>query len=301
MSRIVKFIKMNRIQDLETCFNNIVNYTAAYMLDNEIKSMVLGVSGGIDSTIVAAICSEVSKITNIPLIGISMPTKHNTEAEIKTADKVLTAFCENTSIFPIDSLYESVRLTITDCDTFENKIANGNIQARLRMIKLYDTAYKTGGLVMSTDNYTEYMLGFWTLHGDVGDFGPIQNLFKTEVYNIASYLVNKYTNSGKFLEATAINESAHLKPTDGLGISDGDEAQLGLSYDKIDNILESLKYYSSSKFRDVEDVSICDIKKILKRVNKSEFKRCIPVSVPTEVVYYTGIKDVKSLLKWDTK
>lgn len=61
-------------------------------------------------------------------------------------------------------------------------IANGNLQARCRMIHLYDLAGIHGGLVMSTDNQTEYQLGFWTIHGDVGDFDPIQDLWKTEVY-----------------------------------------------------------------------------------------------------------------------
>lgn len=58
-------------------------------------------------------------------------------------------------------------------------IADGNIQARLRMIYLYNLASIHKGLVMSTDNQTEYQLGFWTIHGDVGDFDPIQDLWKT--------------------------------------------------------------------------------------------------------------------------
>lgn len=57
-------------------------------------------------------------------------------------------------------------------------------QARCRMMYLYDIASRHKGLVMSTDNQTEYQLGFWTIHGDVGDFDPIQDLWKTEVYEL---------------------------------------------------------------------------------------------------------------------
>ena len=91
------------------------------------------------------------------------------------------------------------------------KIRMGNIKARLRMIYLYNLASKSNGLVLSTDNFTEYMLGFWTLHGDVGDFGIIQKVLKgLELYDIARYL-------------DVPQEIIDAKPDDGLGIAGGDE------------------------------------------------------------------------------
>jgi len=62
------------------------------------------------------------------------------------------------------------------------------MKARIRMILLYDLAGGNDGMVLSTDNYTEYLLGFWTLHGDVGDFGMIQSLWKTEVYDMVEWI-----------------------------------------------------------------------------------------------------------------
>lgn len=131
-------------------------------------------------------------------------------------------------------------------------IANGNIQARCRMIHLYDIASIRKGLVMSTDNQTEYQLGFWTIHGDVGDFDPIQDLWKTEVYGLANYLQDHYKS--KALEALrndyketcdnykamscAIYNSCKLVPTDGLGISNSDLDQIGAKdYATVDDIL----------------------------------------------------------------
>lgn len=103
---------------------------------------------------------------------------------------------------------------------------------------------------MSTDNQTEYQLGFWTIHGDVGDFDPIQDLWKTEVYGLANYLQDHYKS--KALEALrndyketcdnykamscAIYNSCKLVPTDGLGISNSDLEQIGAkSYAEVDD------------------------------------------------------------------
>ena len=141
-------------------------------------------------------------------------------------------------------------------------IANGNLQARCRMMYLYDIASRHKGLVMSTDNQTEYQLGFWTIHGDVGDFDPIQDLWKTEVYGLANYLRDRYKS--KALEALhndyketcdkyramsyAVYSSCKLIPTDGLGISNSDLEQIGAkSYDEVDDIL--FRYIPFKEYR----------------------------------------------------
>lgn len=115
---------------------------------------------------------------------------------------------------------------------------------------------------MSTDNQTEYQLGFWTIHGDVGDFDPIQDLWKTEVYGLANYLQDHYKS--KALEALrndyketcdnykamscAIYNSCKLVPTDGLGISNSDLEQIGAkSYDEVDDILS--RYIPFKEYR----------------------------------------------------
>lgn len=131
------------------------------------------------------------------------------------------------------------------------KIANGNLQARCRMMYLYDIASRYEGIVMSTDNQTEYQLGFWTLHGDVGDFNPLFGLWKHEVYELANWIADYYmnmsissvplSNKEKFLEMNqAIKKSICLTPTDGLGISNSDLDQIGAkSYNDVDDILQT--------------------------------------------------------------
>ena len=252
----------------EHVFDVLVDKTAEYVTENNLKAMVLGISGGIDSTVVAAICHEVSKKTGIPLIGRSLPIKNKSD-EFATSVHVGEAFCNEFKVYRLERSY---RATLFDAcadagdvnmansyylDELEEMpsrtpIANGNIQARCRMIHLYDIASIRKGLVMSTDNQTEYQLGFWTIHGDVGDFDPIQDLWKTEVYGLANYLQDHYKS--KALEALrndyketcdnykamscAIYNSCKLVPTDGLGISNSDLDQIGAKdYATVDDIL----------------------------------------------------------------
>lgn len=150
--------------------------------------------------------------------------------------------------------------------TLGTPISKGNIQARLRMIYLYNLASIHKGLVMSTDNQTEYQLGFWTIHGDVGDFDPIQGLWKTEVYELAKWLIGYYYGCGikKEVDADgarkicdmceAIKKSMSLTPTDGLGISNSDLDQIGAkSYYDVDRVLQTLTCKASPENDKLQD------------------------------------------------
>ncbi len=230
-------------------FEVLVEETENYVKANNLEAMVLGISGGIDSTVVAAICHEVSKRTGIPLIGRSLPIKNKSD-EFDVSKLVGEAFCSNFKIINLSLTTKSlvVELKAEECAEL-TPIMEGNIQARLRMMYLYNLASILKGLVMSTDNQTEYQLGFWTIHGDVGDFDPIQDLWKTEVYGLAEWLSNYYIDTLKSLNSAeeklkycrmyeAINESIGLTPTDGLGISNSDLEQIGAkSYNEVDDIL----------------------------------------------------------------
>ena len=262
----------------EHVFDVLVDKTAEYVTENNLKAMVLGISGGIDSTVVAAICHEVSKKTGIPLIGRSLPIKNKSD-EFATSVHVGETFCDEFEVYRLERSYRaalfdacadagdvnmanSYHLDELEEMPSRTPIANGNLQARCRMMYLYDIASRHKGLVMSTDNQTEYQLGFWTIHGDVGDFDPIQDLWKTEVYGLANYLRDRYRS--KALEALhndyketcdkyramsyAVYSSCKLIPTDGLGISNSDLEQIGAkSYDEVDDILS--RYIPFKEYR----------------------------------------------------
>ena len=178
---------MNNL-DYSKVFEVLVKETANYVKVNNLKAMVLGISGGIDSTVVAAICHEVSKQTGIPLIGRSLPIKNKSD-EFDVSKLVGEALCNDFKVYKLERSYRAALFDacadagdvniansyyLDELEEMPSRtlIANGNLQARCRMMYLYDIASRYKGLVMSTDNQTEYQLGFWTIHGDVGDFDP---------------------------------------------------------------------------------------------------------------------------------
>lgn len=232
---------MDNKLDYEYVFRTLVALTASYLNRNNLRTMVLGISGGIDSTVVAAIANEVSKENEIKFIGRSLPIRNKND-EFDVSKLVGEAFCEDFKVCRMGDIYDRFKAGV---DYFENSnlqtsIANGNIQARLRMIYLYNLASVHRGIVLSTDNQTEYQLGFWTLHGDVGDFNPLFGLWKHEVYELAEWLLTYYANNSEEEKYNALKESMKLTPTDGLGISNSDLEQIGVkSYNDVDDILEN--------------------------------------------------------------
>jgi NAD+ synthetase len=234
---------MKEITDYGKVFEALVTKTADYLVNNNIKAQILGISGGIDSTVCAAICHEVAKRIRIPLIGRSLPTKYNKENEVTTAQLVGNAFCDDFEEVPIKNPYESFLSLLDRAECGMTAIANGNIQARLRMIYLYNLASIYRGLVIDTDNLTENNLGYFTIHGDVGDFNPIGGLWKTEVFKLAEWLFKYYQNGfgNELHQAYAAKKSIELKPTAGLGITDSDLDEIGAeSYEQVDSILREI-------------------------------------------------------------
>lgn len=286
----------------ERVFNVLVKEMSTYLRNNNLRAMVLGISGGIDSTVVAAICHEVSKQTGIPLIGRSLPIKNKSD-EFDVSKLVGEAFCNDFKVVYLEDSYRQVLQDISAQEftqipfggikegPLQTPIANGNIQARLRMIYLYNLASIHKGLVMSTDNQTEYQLGFWTIHGDVGDFDPIQGLWKTEVYGLAEWLKDFYFTDGDDVhKAVAIKESMSLTPTDGLGISSSDLEQIGAkSYYDVDRVLQTVTCKASPENDKLQDELTAElgpdvVGKIMQRRFNSRFKRLLsPIIVPREL------------------
>jgi len=283
----MKINSFNKIHNnYEVMYNNIIENWEIYLYENpKIESMIIGISGGIDSAIVAVLARQVIDKMNreIKLIGYSLPLISNQEDETNRAILIGNETCDDFEVINktsetiqficsideesfFDGIYNQEKLSMA------NKIRIGNIKARTRMIYLYDKAQKYKGMVLSTDNYTEYLLGFWTLHGDVGDFGPIQGLWKTEVYGLAKWMAKN--NSQLFSLSRCIDS----KPTDGLGIADND----------LDQILSEWKGSYIDGYRKVDETLIdyLDMNKrfernnpVIKRHLDTSFKRKNPVNI----------------------
>lgn len=243
-----------------------------YATESKLQSVVLGMSGGADSALVAALVKPICDEINIPLIALSITIESNKEDEIKRAYNMGTLFADvfyekdytNEYLIMKNIMTEDESIVKTESE-YEKKIRYGNIKARMRMSKLYDTAQKNNGLILSTDNMSEYMLGYWTLNGDVGDFEIIHGLWKSEVFDMMQWIVdNELTDQDK---KDALQACIDCVPTDGLGITDSDMEQIGCSdYFECDIILK--EYISTGKILN---------EKVIKRHLNSAFKRQLPI------------------------
>jgi NAD+ synthase len=272
---------------------NIRKELKTYIQKNNIKSLVIGISGGMDSCLCAALARPVCDELGISLIGRSLPTKSTTQDERDRAIITGKLFCHNfkedlwvnSSVMLMPRLDET---NIIDVDEEFNTtswlIRLGNIKARLRMIYLYNLASLTKGIVLSTDNFTEYLLGFWTLHGDVGDYGMIQELWKTEVYNMSEWIRDNECKDHQSKECLTL--SINALATDGLGVTTtGDLGQItpdwkGSSrdgYKIVDDILEkSLEdYFMPDKLNSP----------VIQRHLNTKFKRNNPINIPRDKIF----------------
>lgn len=270
--------------DYEKAFNDLVEKTANYITKNNLKSMVLGISGGIDSTLVAAICSQVAKKLGIPLIGRSLPSKTNKSVETDAAFAVGEGFCDNFGIVEIEDIYGAFIETIRKSDNIlQSPIANGNIKARIRMTYLYNLAGLTNGIVMDTDNKTEHLLGFWTKHGDEGDLNPLSGLWKTGVFGMVDWLIGNVSFNTDQIKA--LKMSRELTPTDGLGISSSDVEQFGCeSYDEVDEILQGYFGPAYDFAKIVGKHGVDKVVGLIKRHKATTYKRQ-PSPVVIESIY----------------
>ncbi len=200
----------------------ITSWIEGYAEDNGISTLVIGVSGGIDS----AVTSTLSARTGIPTIVLNMPI-HQDPEQYELSKKHISW---------LESNFENVEgrmVELTDTyDTFANAMAEhelsplvlANSRARLRMTTLYAIAGSTGGIVVGTGNKVEdFGVGFFTKYGDGGvDISPLADLMKSEVYAIANAL-------------DIIDEIQQAVPTDGLW-NDGrtDEDQIGATYAELE-------------------------------------------------------------------
>ena len=284
--------------DYQKVFETMIQETQKYLEDHNLFAMILGISGGLDSTVTAAICHEVEKRNpELKFYGISLPCTSNSGEERDSATACMKAFCKEGQYWTENLQKEYMLMQATCCQHHSpTTIGIGNIKARLRMIYLYDLANYTKGLVIDTDNLTEHYLGFFTIHGDVCDYNPIGGLWKHEVYELANYLYNEYYQAPFGSEGDkhlALEHAIGITPTDGNGVNDlGDMGQIAPAfahdknidaYTKVDDIIQ--KYlYAITQFPDERDKIIQDLRD--------------KYDVDNDKVTYHTVDDVIARIKW---
>jgi NAD+ synthase len=229
---------MNRIENYFELETSIVTWIQNYVIQNNIKALVVGVSGGIDSAVVSTLCAE----TGYPTYVLSMPLHSSVDNDILSDNhcKYLEKTYSNVTKIRVElsSVYDKFLHSLDwwsdaigqEKGTFTtNRLANANTKSRIRMVTLYQIAGSVGGIVVGTGNKVEdYGVGFYTKYGDGGvDIAPIADLYKTEVWELGRHLgVDQ-----RIIDAP---------PTDGLWEdSRTDETQIGTSYELLEWVMES--------------------------------------------------------------
>ena len=221
---------MNASEKVNFISNWIKNY--ADTMPKKAQSLVIGISGGIDSSV----SSTLSAMTGLKTIVLTMPIKQKSsqhDLSLKHRDWLLKKF-SNVEAHTIN-LDELFNVFSSSLSNFSNDHGFANSRARLRMTTLYQVAAANSGIVVGTGNKVEdFGVGFYTKYGDGGvDISPIADCNKTEVWEMGR-------------ELGILNEIIEADPTDGLW-DDGrtDEGQLGFKYQELEEAMEN----SNSKFR----------------------------------------------------
>lgn len=291
--------------DYGQVFEKLVSETQRYLEDNKLSAMVLGISGGLDSTVTAAICNEVERRNpNLKFYGVSLPCSSNKIDENLSSMLTMKAFC-NPYQYWVQHIDEAYNAMFKMCNykVGTTTIGQGNIKARIRMMYLYNLANYINGLVIDTDNLTEHYLGFFTIHGDVGDFNPIGGLWKHEIYTLATYLYWTYRNKNDSSKMNALEKAINIKPTDGNGVNDnGDMGQIAPAfindnsidaYAKVDNIikdyLESFAFGDEMQKQTIQnlrnDYGADTVDGIISRIERTEYKRKgLPIRINRSLV-----------------
>jgi len=213
-------------------FTNLaVKRTAQYIKDNNLKGISLGISGGIDSAVIAIIglkalacLKKENYLTGYDYMFLDCDSD---PFDYKRAKTLADTFNFKLRYINLNKWYKaSPLLKSIPKGHPREKISKGNIKCRLRMITIYNSASINGYIYLDTDDLSEEYMGFWTRHGDEGDVKIIQHITKTEVYDI-----------GEFLGIPHLILKS--KPADGLKVTEGSlaEHQLGLDYLYIEYIM----------------------------------------------------------------
>ena len=248
--------------DSEKIANHIIDWLNNYIKDIPVKGFIVGVSGGVDSALVASLCAR----TNKKVMLLNMPIRQAESEYVRAQRQIEKLEKEYPNV-------EGLKLDLTNSfkcledtlpkDVNSNHLAMANSRARLRMTTLYAVGQANQLLITGTGNKVEdFGIGFFTKYGDGGvDLNPIGDLLKSEVFLLASHL-------------GVINEILQSKPTDGLwGDERNDEDQIGATYDELELAMSFKGNTSNLTERQIE------VLKIYKSLNLINQHKMIPIPV----------------------
>jgi NAD+ synthase (glutamine-hydrolysing) len=252
---------------LDEVYQALVLGTRDYARKNGFRKALLGISGGIDSSVTAAIAVAALGAENV--VCLTMPSQFNSPETISDAEKLAKNMSIEFLTIPIGPILEQFTGSLETIPGWDSKgIAYENLQARIRGCILMSLSNSTGSLVLTTGNKSETAVGYATLYGDTaGGFAVIKDVLKTTVYKLAEH-INK-TAGRKIIPADVISRppSAELRP----GQKDSDSLP---NYDLLDKILKGYVEEDKSPQQLVESGLPKDVvHSVIRMVDRNEYKR----------------------------
>ncbi len=252
-------------EDIEDVYNALILGIRDYCKKTGFEKVVLGLSGGIDSALVAVLAKEALGEENV--LCVMMPSQYSSEGSIKDSQKLIQNIKVQSTTIPIQSLFEEFKKSLSR--EFQNSpedITEENIQSRIRGVLLMALSNKFGYLLLATGNKSELATGYATLYGDMcGGLAPISDVYKTRVYELARFI----NRNKEIIPIEIINKvpSAELRPNQ----TDQDTLP---PYEILDKIL----YYYIEEAKEEDEIIEFGferslVKYVLKMVDRAEYKR----------------------------
>lgn len=266
---------MNAEQQYAACVAGLKGFADAM----GVEGVVLGLSGGIDSSLVACMCVDAFGAENVH--GYMLPGPYSTEHSLVDAQELahnLGLRVERVSIADAYQVFANQLSTL--CPSFERSTAGENTQARCRMVVLMALANYHGWMMVNTGNKSEAMMGYSTLYGDTaGAYAPIGGLYKTDVYSVSRWVNAHAEEAGR---VALIPEHVLMKPPSAeLAPGQQDEISLGTTYAELDKLL--IDYVERGMDADALVAAghdAAEVQRVTKRVDGYAFKRALEPEFP---------------------
>ncbi len=241
--------------------NNVCGWIKDYVNNSGCKGVVIGISGGIDSAVVADLCVKALGVENV--YALMMPPNDNAEIMCNHLDLWHSPYNDFIYMAGAAARYFLARSIEAPSKTKEERdLVVGNVASRMRMVGLYAWANLKNYLVVGTTNKSEYEVGYYTKYGDGGvDFEPIADYYKTEVYKMAEYL-------------GIPQEIIDAEPSAGLWQDQTDKDELGMDYRQLDSILKN--HYNDNDYRN--DIALEGSDRVGEMIRNNDHKKHMPPS-----------------------
>lgn len=249
--------------NLEIAQNRIIDFIRNETRKAGVDGAVVGISGGIDSALAATL--TVKALGKDKVLGIHMPESGLTPSEDSKDAKALADWLGiEFQTIDISGIISAFMAAVPESES-AGRLCMGNLKARTRMSLLYFHANRMNRMVIGTGNKTEILLGYFTKYGDGGvDLEPIGGLYKTDVWELSRRLG---------IPDPLITK----KPSAGLWAGQTDEAELGISYLKVDEVLKRLEQNENPEtILNTLGISAEQLNSVMNRIERSEHKRNVP-------------------------